>query len=70
MSLILSRTRLSLHVITISVCNFFLGRKVLEFLKKGYQANLKCDELLIDLEVVDLPNVDSQLHLIFQHFLR
>ena len=31
----------------------------------GQSTNLKCDELLIDLEVVDLPDVDSQFHLIF-----
>ena len=32
----------------------------------GQSTNLKCDELLIDLEVVDLPDVDSQFHLIFK----
>ena len=50
------RTRLSVHIITSSVWNNY------DFGDKE-DVDLESDELLVDEEVVDLPDVDAQLHL-------
>ena len=71
--------RWSVHIITISVCNNdhdgeydvdcddLLIDKQDDNIGGKEDVDLKSDELLVDEEVVDLPDVDPQLHLDIQN---